>query len=223
MPRRPYVRTPSRSLPFEETAVTPRNPLNHQQSPTAVISYAHETDEHNQQVLDLSKRLISEGVDCTMDKYEVSPREGWPIWMQKTIDNSDFIIAVCTDTYKRRFEGNDPRGTGKGARWEGRLIQQILYEEGVNVRVIPIVFDKADIVYIPSVLKSATHYDMSTKSGYRDLHRALTKQPRVEKPPLGSIPTRLPDLDPSESITCALLRLCPDPLPIEVVAQGSQS
>ena len=219
MPRRPYVRTPSRSLPFEEAAVIPRKPLNDQKSPTAVISYAHETDEHNQRVLYLAKRLIVEGVDCKMDRFEVSPREGWPIWMQKTINNSDFIIAVCTDTYKRRFEGNDPPGTGKGAMWEGQLIQQILYDSGGNDRVIPIVFDKADIVYIPSVLKSATYYDVSTVSGYRDLHRALTNQPRVEKPPLGSIPTRLPDLDPSESITCALLRLCPDPLPSEVVAR----
>ena len=51
------------------------------------------------------------------------------------------------------------------------------------------------------------------------LHQALTNQPRVEKPPLGPILRRLPVLDPGESDVLALLRLCSDPLPIEVVAR----
>ena len=170
-------------------------------------------------MLNLAKKLRAEGVDCEIDKFVVSPPEGWPIWMQQTIDKSDFIIVVCTATYMRRFEGDEAVGTGRGAVWEGRLIQQLLYDEGGNNRVIPIVFDLSDTIYIPTVLKSATYYDVSTESGYRELHRALTNQPRVEKPPLGQIPTRLPDLDPYESTISALLRLCPDPLPFEIVGR----
>ena len=163
MTLRPNAGSLSLSLPFEETAAPRRNSSNDQRSPTAVISYAHETHKHNYQVLDLAKQLRTEGVDCEMDKFVVSPPEGWPIWMQKTIDKSDFIIVVCTAIYMRRFEGNEAAGTGKGAVWEGRLIQQILYDEGGNNRVIPIVFDLSDTVYIPSVLKNATYYDVSTE------------------------------------------------------------
>ncbi len=139
--------------------------------------------------------------------------------MKRKIENSDFVIAVCTETFERRFDGNETPGKGKGARWEGRMILQSLYDAGANHRVIPVVLDQADVDYIPSLLKSATYYDLSTESGYGELHRALTNQPRVSRPPLGNVPRRLPRLDACESRASALLSLCPDPLPIKVVAR----
>ena len=188
--------------------------------PTAFISYSHEAPKHDERVLNLAKRLGAEGVDCEIDSFQVSPPEGWPLWMQRQTQKSDFVIAVCTETYAQRFAGNETSGKGKGATWEGRLIQQGLYDAEENRRIIPVVFDQTDVDHIPFVLKSATYYDLSTDSGYRELHRALTNQPRVERLPLGPIPRRLPDLDPGESEVSALLRLCPDPLPLAVVARG---
>ena len=60
---------------------------------------------------------------------------------------------------------------------------------------------------------------LSTNSGYSELYRAMTNQPRLEKQPLGPILRRLPDLDSGESKVMALLSLCPDPLPLEVVSR----
>ena len=108
---------------------------------------------------------------------------------------------------------------GKGATWEGRLIQQDLYDAKGNYRFIPIVFEPADIDNIPLVLKGATYYDLSKADGYSRLHRALTNQPRVVRRPVGPVTKRLPDLDSDESKIVALMHLCPDPLPLEVVAR----
>ena len=209
----------SRLLPFSDAGEIPRNLSRDQRQPTAFISYSSEAPEHDKRVLELAKKLLAEGVDCKIDSFEVSPPEGWPRWMQRQIQKSDFVIVVCTETYARRFAGTEKPGTGKGAMWEGRLIQQELYDDGENHRIIPVVFDQVDVCNIPPALKDATYYNLRTDSGYRALHRALTNQPRVERPPLGPIARRLPDLDPDESIVSALLHLCPDPLPREVIAR----
>ena len=198
---------------------SPHNSLPDEQSPTAFISYSHGPAEHDKRVLDLADRLRSDGVACEIDSFEVSPPEGWPIWMERHVQESGFVIVVCTATYLRRFSGKEASGKGKGAMLEGRLISQTLYEEGKNYRFIPIVFEEADVDHIPLVLKGSTYYNLSTDSGYNDLHRALTNQPRIAPRPVGPVRKRLPDLDPAESKAMALLYLCPDPLPLEVVAR----
>jgi hypothetical protein len=42
------------------------------------ISYSHDSDEHRDQILDLSKRLRDGGIDCEIDQYDPSPEQGWP-------------------------------------------------------------------------------------------------------------------------------------------------
>ena len=219
MAHRPRLRSFSRPLPFGDEVVSPLDSSPDQRPPTAFITYTHETVEHDTRVLDLAKNLRADGVACEIDRFEVSPPEGWPLWTLKKTEELDFVIVVCTETYARRFRGNETLGKGKGATWEGRLILQNLYEAGENHRVIPVVFEEQDVEHIPSVLKSATYYNLSTKSGYPDLYRALTNQPHVTRPTLGSVRRHLPDLDSRETAVSALLSLCPDPLPIEVVAR----
>ena len=60
------------------------------------ISYSHDTVEHVEAVLELSDRLRSEGIDCVLDQYEVSPPEGWPRWMDKKFvtRNMYFLFAL---------------------------------------------------------------------------------------------------------------------------------
>ena len=189
--------------------------------PTSIVSYSHDSSEHDERVLRLAERLRRDGIDCEIDAYQVSPPDGWPGWMRRQLQERDFCIVVCTETYARRFAGDEAPGTGKGATWEGRLLRQILYEEGKNDRVIPVVFGPADIPHIPLELKDATRYDVSSDDGYERLHRALTAQPLVERGPLGPIRRHLPLLVPEERAAAALLGVCPDALPLEVIARAT--
>jgi hypothetical protein len=59
------------------------------------ISYAHESEAHNERVFELSERLRSEGVDCYIDQYEVSPPDGWPRWSRNQIRQADFVLVAC--------------------------------------------------------------------------------------------------------------------------------
>lgn len=158
------------------------------------ISYVHETELHKKQVFELSERLRSDGVDCNIDQYEVSPPEGWPAWMRRQIKHADFVLVVCTEHYLSRYEGVEEKGTGAGAKWEGAIISQELYEaEGRNTKFIPIVFTRDDLSYIPVEMRGGTHYLLDSDARYDDLYAHLTEQPRTVKSDLGQL-RQLPPL-----------------------------
>ena len=155
------------------------------------ISYSHEDDAHNTNVLNLTARLREDGIDAWIDRYEPHPPQGWPRWMEQQIEQADHILLVCTDTYCRRFAGKEEKGTGLGATWEGLLARQVLYDAGThNEKLIPIQFtEKPDD--IPAVLRPYDRYIL--KRDYAGLHRHLTGQPEVVPPPVNS--SALPNAD----------------------------
>ena len=212
-------------LPFPDDPVptVPRSTAPGQPAPTAIISYTHETDDHNGRVLALSNRLIADGVDCHLDRYEVSPRDGWAAWIRRKLEECDYCIIICTETYHHRFAGPEPSGAGRGATWEGKLIRQLLYRDGYNRGVIPVLFTPSDRNYIPIELQDATYCDLSVPSGYETLHRMLTAQPSVQRPSLGPLRKHLPLLSSVESRAIALVAFCPDPLPLDVVSRAAET
>ena len=107
--------------------------------------------------------------------------------MNDQIEMADFVLVVCTKTYENRFKGRGEPGKGLGAKWEGAIITQEIYEaNSENTRFIPVIFSSEDLAYIPIVLRSATHYNPTTKD-YESLYRHLTNQPYTTKPELGEI------------------------------------
>jgi tetratricopeptide (TPR) repeat protein len=154
--------------------------------PKVFISYSHDSTEHEQRVLNLANRLRKDVIEAAIDQYETSPREGWPVWMDRQIRESDFVLVVGTATYLSRAERREEEGVGRGAIWETALTLQYLFNASANNdRFIPIVFTPDDIVNIPMALQSATYYVLDRESGYQDLLLRLRKKPKVEKPPLG--------------------------------------
>jgi HEAT repeat protein len=149
------------------------------------ISYSHDSEDHKDRVLQLAKRLEKNGIECSLDRYEISPPEGWANWMRKQIQQAKFVLVVCTKIYKERYEGNAELGTGAGAKWEGLIITQELYQaEGRNTKFIPVVFSKEDTKHIPIALSGGTWYVLDDE-GYLELYRHITNQPHVLKGPLG--------------------------------------
>ncbi len=182
--------------------------------PKVFISYSHDSLEHMDRVLDISDRLRVEGIDCTIDQYEMSPARGWAHWTASQIEDADFVLVVCTEIYMRRFKGKEQTGTGLGVKWEGAVITQEIYSaEANNTKFIPILFAKGDSTYIPTILRSTTCYEVFLEKGYQDLYRHLTNQPHVLKPEIGMLrqlpplkrnPTFQSDLMSSDSETESL-------------------
>ncbi len=155
------------------------------------ISYSHDSETYLKQVLALSDSLRADGVDCHIDQYEESPPQGWPRWCDKQVRDADFVLVACTETYLRRFRGEEESGKGLGGTWEGHIVTQELYNaQASNTKFLPIVFTSENRTFIPTPLQGATHYKLLEQ--YGDLYRRLTNQPLIAKPPLGAIKPMLP-------------------------------
>jgi hypothetical protein len=150
------------------------------------ISYSWDDDEHVKAVLALSNRLRSDGIDCTIDQYEVSPPEGWPRWMERKITDAGLVLVICTKTYLDRALGREGPSKGLGVKWEGAIIYQHLYNQGAyNHKFVPVLMKSAHKEFIPIPLQSASYFAVDSETGYERLYNRLLGKPPAEKPPLG--------------------------------------
>jgi hypothetical protein len=108
--------------------------------------------------------------------------------MERQIQEADFVLMLCTETYCRRVKGEEIPGKGHGVRWEGNLIRQHLYNAGtLNTKFIPVLLESGEFKHIPTSLQGTTFYSAHTEEGYEALYRHLTNQPRTRKPELGKL------------------------------------
>ena len=158
------------------------------ESPTKIfISYSHDSQGHREFVFELSERLRKDGLECVIDLHiNGSPPEGWQRWMVNNIEAADFVLLVCTETYLRRYSGNETvGGKGKGVTFEGVVISQSLYDAYYhNDKFVPVLPEGGDPEHIPLPLKPFTAYTLNEQ--YDPLYRYLTGQPEYIASPVGN-------------------------------------
>ena len=154
----------------------------------AFVSYSHDSDEHVHEIAIMAQRLRGEGIDAWIDKYEQSPPEGWGLWCYKQIEQADFVLVVCTETYTRRAMREEAIGVGRGVTWESTIITNEIYEEARGQsKFAPVVTSPADTENVPFFLKGYSIYDTSSERAWVDLLRFLTEQPEYTPAPLGEV------------------------------------
>jgi hypothetical protein len=159
--------------------------------PKVLISYSHDSPAHSKAILELANQLRSDGIDVIIDQFEPHPPEGWPQWMLRRIEKSQFVLMVFTERYYRRCRGEEKTGVGKGVTWESIIIDTELYESPHdNKKFVPIVLRATDEQWITTRMRSYTRYVLSDYSlghpgGYQNLYRYLTDQPANTPRPLG--------------------------------------
>jgi len=152
------------------------------------ISYSHDSPYHKERVLKLTQKLRSDDINAWIDRFECSPKEGWPRWIYNQLMDSNCVICVCTSTYKERFLGSILT-SGRGATYEGYLAIQILYDEHMqNKKFIPVFFDKEDEQHIPIQLKSTSSYKLY--EDYTNLIKHIKDEPDAF--PI-SLPSTIPE------------------------------
>jgi tetratricopeptide (TPR) repeat protein len=156
--------------------------------PSALISYSHDSPEHEHRVLDLCNRLRARGVDALVDQFlPGAPSEGWPLWMERQIEGRDFTLMVCTESYRRRFMEDEASGVGRGVVWEARILRNLLYEDSQwQGRIVPLLFASAARQFVPTVFRG-NFYDVSEDNGFESLLRHLLREPGSGAESLGSL------------------------------------
>lgn len=149
------------------------------------ISYSHDSQPHRDFVRGLADQLRTDGLDCLIDQYVNGfPPEGWSRWMENQIEAADFVLLVCTETYLRRYRGQET-DSGKGVTFEGVVISQSLYDAYYrNTKFVPILPEGGDFGHVPLLLKPYTIYTLPQQ--YDSLYRYLTAQPEYIAPAVGS-------------------------------------
>ncbi|MGA3037440.1 MAG: toll/interleukin-1 receptor domain-containing protein [Vulcanimicrobiaceae bacterium] len=150
----------------------------------SVISYVR--GSHDAKVLALAERLNTEGVPCDLDLFDPRPKGGWSRWMTEKMTGIDVVLVVCSQDYHKRYHLEQEDGIGKGVSFEGGMLgRRVLEAQGSEHGVVPIVFDRADLQWIPEFLRDETPFVLPEQ--FDDLYRVLTRQPAFVKPQLGKV------------------------------------
>ena len=180
-----------RTRPAERVGVTAR--ADFAGAPRVFISYSYDSDAHAARVLALADALRNNGIYVILDRYvHPAPTEGWPLWMERNLNAANFVLMVCTETYRRRVMGLEQPGKGPEARFEGVLIgYRIRDDKPGGSRFIPILLPGSEPMHIPNPVQGHTHYWIETfdftDPGFEALYRHLTNQAATPGPVLGPI------------------------------------
>lgn len=136
--------------------------------PSVFISYSHDSAAHAARVLALADRLRGEGVDARLDQYVAVPLEGWPAWTQRQLAAVDFVVLICTATYRQRFEDDASNAL------EAVVARQLFYESNDRKHgLLPVVLEGSTEEDIPRPLRAYTAYVLP--KDYDGLLRRLTR------------------------------------------------
>ncbi len=156
------------------------------------ISYSHDSQPHRDFVRGLADQLRTDGLDCLIDLYiNGFPPEGWQRWMENQIEAADFVLLVCTESYLRRYRGQETQG-GRGVTFEGVVISQSLYDVYYhNTKFIPVIPAQGLVEHVPIPLKQYSTYRLP--DDYETLYGVLIGKAKYIPAELGEIrPVRNP-------------------------------
>lgn len=144
------------------------------------ISYAWENEEHREWVKALADRLLSDGIDAVLDQYDLELGDRLPQFMEQSVRSSDYVLIVCTPTYKHKA---DDRIGGVG--YEGHIISGELFSQRNERKFIPVIKEGSVEDSLPAFLEGKLAIDLSDggePQGYNDLLATLygvKKKPKV--------------------------------------------
>ena len=155
--------------------------------PKVFISYSHDSSEHKQWVLELSKKLRHNGVDIMLDQWALRPGADFTRFMEHGIRDFDRVLVICTDSYVKK--ANDREG---GVGYEVQIVTtELVTNLGID-KFIPIIRQASGKKKAPTCLGARVYIDFTDErqfdSEFDKLIRELHRVPVVEKPPLGKNP-----------------------------------
>lgn len=121
------------------------------------ISYSWDNAYHKEWVLQLANKLVNNGIDVSLDMYELSLGKSLQFFVENSIKIADRIIIIFTPNYKKKAENRDD-----GVGYEYSIINSKLYKNSrINNRIIPILKAGNKRSSIPEFMQQYIHLDMT--------------------------------------------------------------
>jgi hypothetical protein len=154
--------------------------------PKAFMSYSHDSQEHKKWVLDLATRLRNNGVDASLDQWDLGPGDDIPHFMERQLASADRVLLICTERYVQKANAGDG-----GVGYEKMIVTSELMRRIDSNKAIPILRQTGGQL-IPSFLATKFYLDFSRDDQYEaafdDLVRTLHNAPLFIKPPVANQP-----------------------------------
>lgn len=164
------------------------------------ISYAW--DHNRDWVLGLAERLRNDGIDIVLDQWETVPGDMLPKFMESAVRESDYVLVVCTPSYKRK---SDERSGGVG--YEGDTMTAEVFALDKRAKFIPLLREGDWRAASPSWLLGAYYLDMRgapySSATYGELLDLLLGR-RKKAPGLGTPRPSWAELSPIEIVQVTL-------------------
>lgn len=164
-------------------------------SPKLFVSYAWSSAEHEQWVLDLAERLVENGVDVILDKWDLQPGHDANAFMERMVTDGSVtkVVMVSDQKYAQKADAR----TSGGVSTETQIISREVYERQDQSKFVAILTEK-DVdgkPFLPTYYKSRVYVDFSDSSLYDEsfdkLLRWIYNKPRHVRPELGKPPALL--------------------------------
>lgn len=163
-------------------------------APKVFVSYAHESDEHKEQVLAFATFLRQAGIDAVLDLWSVDARRDWYAWAIQEMTGADFVLVVASGQLRRLGDGSDPNLRQRGTQSEVGLLRDLVHADRATwlPKILPVVLPGHAVDQIPLFLHphTATHFLVSsfTIDGAEELLRVIVHQPVHILPAIGPGP-----------------------------------
>lgn len=132
------------------------------------ISYSWDTEDHQKWVLALADRLRADGIEVILDQTHLTLGGRSPEFMERSVRDSRFVLVICTETYKRKFDNREG-----GAGYEGHIITgEIINEVGKN-KFIPVLRSGDWKTSMPTALSGV--YGVNLRTDSLDEYKKLVK------------------------------------------------
>jgi hypothetical protein len=164
------------------------------ETPKIFISYSWTTPKHEDWVINLAERLVSDGVDVVIDKWHLKEGQDKFNFMETMVKSTEInrVLIILDQKYSEKAE---KRAGGVGT--ETQIISPKIYSDISQEKFIPIVSEKGENgeAFVPTYLDGRIYIDLSEEehyeANYETLLRNIYQRPAFNKPKLGKAPSYL--------------------------------
>ena len=159
--------------------------------PKVFISYAWGTKEHDANVLAFASKLVNDGIEVVLDKWDMSEGNDTYSFMERSATDPTItnVLMLIDPVYANKADTH----TG-GVGTETQIISTKVYQEVNQDKFIPIVFERGENgeVCKPTYLQGRLHFDLTIEEKYDDEYQRLVRTlygvDTYIKPQLGTKP-----------------------------------
>lgn len=156
-------------------------------APKVFVSYSHDSEEHKAWVAKLTTDLRRNGVDATLDQFDLALGQDVAMFMQRGVSSSDRVIMVCSEAYVTKADA----GAG-GVGYERLIITSEVVENIDTKKFIPLVRGNPSRLKVPKFMGPRLYVDFTRDEDYAakldELLHEIHNVPVAAKPPLGPNP-----------------------------------